>query len=345
MVHKRARRVLAVALAAPLLAAATTEASSASSAAAPSSWLAYQALTGGIFTIQPSGTGNREVVPGAVGAVWSPDGTRLLYTGQDRALWVARPDGSGARSLVRPGNRCSGSPYPAHTAGGAAWSRWSRLIAFVATSEDEQERSVDVICTVSSDGSSVRELRPGDEPEWLPGGKRIAFTLPGPPDDDVFSNRIASMRRDGRDLRSLVGDAKGYRSDLRVSPDGRRLLFREQPAQTGYAPAGLRVMNLRTGRIRAISAGTTGNVIAATWTPGGRIAFVPASFPLGGRAAPSSVYVVSHTGEGRRRLFTLPVEEHRGLWANTLSWQPSPATPPSALGAAGRSRGSRRAAP
>jgi Tol biopolymer transport system component len=315
--------MLVAALAVPLLAAMTSEASPASRAAAEPTLLAYQALTGGIFTIQPSGLGNREVIPGAYGAVWSPDGRRLLYTGQDGALWVSRPDGSGGRSLVRPGNRCSGTHDPAHTAGDPAWSRWGRLIAFVATSDDEEEREVDAICTVSSDGSRVRELRAGREPEWLPGGKRIAFTLGPRSDADFRSNRIASMRRDGRGFHLLVGDAKGYRQDLRVSPDGRRMLFREQLAQPGYAPAGLRVMNLRTGRIRAISAGTTGNVVAATWTPGGRIAFMPAPLPLGGRAAPSSIYAVRHTGKSRRRLFTLPFEEQRGLWADTLSWQPS----------------------
>ena len=104
-------------------------------------------------------------------------------------------------------------------------------------------------------------------------------------------------------------------------------MFLEQAAHPGYSPNGIRVMNLRTGRIRSISAVTTGNVTAATWTPGGRIAFIPATLALGGRAAPSSVYTVGATGRGRRLLFTLPVDEQRGLWAGeTLSWQPLPQT-------------------
>ena len=69
MLLRRVRRMLVAALAVPLLAAMTSEASPASRAAAEPTLLAYQALTGGIFTIQPSGLGNREVIPGAL-TVW-----------------------------------------------------------------------------------------------------------------------------------------------------------------------------------------------------------------------------------------------------------------------------------
>ena len=85
-------------------------------------------------------------------------------------------------------------------------------------------------------------------------------------------------------------------------------------------------MDLQTRRTRTIPASVTGSVMAAAWTPGGtRIAYlVRTGAPVLGRLPPSSVYTIRPNGTGNKRLFTLPFDEHRGLWGEALSWQPPP---------------------
>ena len=63
--------------------------------------IAYEALSGGIFTIGADGTGNREIVPDGHDPAWSPDGTRLLYEASygELGLWF-RAAGGTARTLA-----------------------------------------------------------------------------------------------------------------------------------------------------------------------------------------------------------------------------------------------------
>jgi Tol biopolymer transport system component len=314
MLLRRAVCLLAIALVAPLLAAPST-------GAAGPGLIAYEALSGGVFTIRPDGTENREILPGAARPAWSPAGTRLLYGGGDGAVWSARADGTAGRRIVGPQDLRSRFPADAYAAGDGTWSPSGRRIAFVASSEDADERSVLTIGTVRVDGSGLRRLRAGMGPEWLPGG-RIAFTMPAR-SRTSNSNRIAVMRPDGRGRRMLLGDARGYRSDLAVSPDGRRLAFIESGSLGSVGLPGLRVMDLRTRRLKSIPVSRTGPVHGLDWTPGGtRIAFFTQELALGQRVPPSSAYTIRPDGTGRKRLFTLPFEEHRGLWAEALSWQP-----------------------
>lgn len=294
--------------------------------AAASDLIAYEALTGGVFTIRPDGSENREIAPFASSPAWSRDGSRLLFTGGDGSLWSTLPDGTDPRLIVRHEDvRVPGAGL-AFTLDRASWSPSGRRIAFVASGEDANERTVEVIGTAATDGSGVRVLRRGSHPEWV-GNRRIAFTVAGRAFRDFWS-RMATMRRDGTLVRWLLRDRKGYRSDLRLASDGRRLAFLEQANKPGFSAPFLRVLNLRSGRIRGVPPSSTFPVAAFTWTPGGRLAYVNPPVPLGGRAAPSSVYSIRISGAGRRHVLTLPFEEQRGLWADELAWRPAhPATP------------------
>lgn len=131
------------------------------------------------------------------------------------------------------------------------------------------------------------------------------------------------MRANGRGFRVLLRGARPV-GDLGVSPDGRRLAFGE------FRRAGVvvRVLDLRTRRATTIPARELEGITAATWTPGStRLAFlrntpIPPGHP--GPAAPTRVDTIRHDGSGTRHLFQLPYDEHRGLWATALSWQPTP---------------------
>lgn len=282
-------------------------------------------VTGAVFTIRPDGTENREILPGAQMPEWSPDGTRLLYT-RFGGLWSSLADGTDPRQIVSsdPDRFETGPCNAEFEARHAAWSPSGRQIAFEAISaQADDERPVSEICTVRQDGSLLRRLRSGAEPNWIPNGRRIVFIASVRPRHGL-SGRIATMRRDGSRIRVLLGNTKGYRYGLDVSPDGRKLAFLEGRSGPGFQPSEIRIMTLGTGRTRTIPWSKTGWAQAVEWTPdGARLAFIVRALAVG-RTPPSSVYTIRPDGSDLTHLFTLPNEEQGGLWAVALSWQPRP---------------------
>jgi dipeptidyl aminopeptidase/acylaminoacyl peptidase len=285
---------------------------------------AYEALTVGVFTIRPDGTDYREILPGAQMPEWSRDGSRLLYS-RFGGLWSSLPDGTDPRQIVvtDPGRFQSGPCNAEFEARHGAWSPSGRQIAFEAVSEDVEERQVSEICTVRHDGSLLRRLRRGSEPNWIPNGRRIVFIASTRPRQGL-SNSIATMRRDGSRVRVLLGRTKGYRYGLDVSPDGRKLAFLEGRLGPGFQPTEIRIMSLRTGRTRTIPWSTTGLPQAVEWTPDGtRLAFSVRALAVG-RTPPSPVYTIRPDGSELTHLFTLPAAEQGGPSAVAVSWQPQP---------------------
>jgi Tol biopolymer transport system component len=144
----------------------------------------------------------------------------------------------------------------------------------------------------------------------------------------AYATHIATMRRDGSDVRKLLADDKGFRWDLDVSPHGHKLAFIER-LYFG-APRVLRIMDLRSGRTTTIPASETGPIDAFAWSPGAtRIVYFDVSFApgSGGRfcsstTCSSSVYSIRPDGTDRKLLFTQPYNERSGSWDDSLSWQP-----------------------
>lgn len=316
MLVRTAVYMLAAALAAvPIATGAERSPPSATTAGEPGLF-AYDRLNGGIFTVRADGTGNRKILRFSNDPVWSPDGTRLLYSRGEgfHGLWWARPDGTDAHRIIRKdlfGTRGG----PCNTRYGAAEGAWSpsgRRVVFEGLSSDRYHE----ICTAALDGSRVRRLRRGYEPEWLPDGRRIAFipVTPGP------GTRIATMRRDGSDVRMLLADAKGFRWDLDVSPHGHKLAFTESYSYTNTPPQVLRIMDLRTGRTTTIPQSETGPIGGFAWSPGAtRIVYFDTSRePRADRRA----YSIRPDGTDRKLLFTLPYDERRRQVGDSLSWQP-----------------------
>jgi Tol biopolymer transport system component len=150
---------------------------------------------------------------------WSPDGRRLAFVGNQPCpycswLYAVRGDGTGLRRVVKMGAR---------------WPTWSPTgrIAFVNW-DDQYRRPVppaDGLYTIRPDGSRLRRLfgrywGTGQQPDWSPDGRRIAFRA---------RNHIFTLRADGRGLRRLTAPKENPpgqgSSDPTWSPDGRYIAF------------------------------------------------------------------------------------------------------------------------
>ena len=159
-------------------------------------------------------------------AAWSPDCTKIAYTGWTEryigAFYIASVDGSD-RVMVFD-----------HGAGSPAWSPDGTRIAFSQGSGKWVKGDpVSHIFVVDADGSNVVQLTSGDfgdrSPSWSPDGRRIAFARQDLHNregiyeqyDDVF---IAMMDADGGNVKTLTegGLSDGYPA---WSPDGKWIAY------------------------------------------------------------------------------------------------------------------------
>jgi TolB protein len=129
---------------------------------------------GGIFVMNPDGTGvTRLTDADDVQPAWSPDGGRIAFSRGYHDIYVMNADGSGLTQLTS-GAGSDRSP---------AWSPDGRKIAF--------QRGVSIY-VMNFDGTGVTQLTFGfaaEAPAWSPDGKKIAYYLE--------RNRVYLMNVDG----------------------------------------------------------------------------------------------------------------------------------------------------
>ena len=297
-------------------AAAALLAAAPAGAASPS--VVYEKLTGGLYTIDASGKGNRQIVRDANEPEWAPDGRRVLYADDygNRGLWTARADGSDRRPVVRPASR----PIEGRTSYmtiSPTWAPDGKRVAFVAQwevprpgAEDGEVDTITKVVTTGLSGGRLRVLGDGNSPTWSPDGKRLAFTQ----QVSGEGTRIVTIGADGARRRVLVPAEGTYRANLDYSDDGRRLLY--------LSNSRIRMLDLRTGRTTRVPERVASRVIDATWRPDGRVAYLRHERKgADGRTPPTSVFTIRHDGTGNRRAFRLPFSERSGFWASALSWR------------------------
>ena len=145
-----------------------------------------------MFTINPDGTGERQITDPPTGFVdrnpdVSPDGRRIAFEREGKhydEIFVVNVDGSRLTQLTRNapgevcdfGGTCSGSP---------AWSPNGRQIAFRRASGPIQDDLIENqgIFVMNADGSRIRQVtekvRPAvgedTDPQWSPDGRQLVF--------------------------------------------------------------------------------------------------------------------------------------------------------------------------
>jgi Tol biopolymer transport system component len=278
----------------------------ASAAAATNGPIVFQAAAGKraqLFTINPDGTGLRQVTrvghDGAENPVWSPDGTRIAFdtnAGKGVNVFTIAPDGTGLLSLPLGVGDFNGDP---------AYSPDGAQISFDQDAGDSRP-TVHGIYVANADGSGARRVTTGiatkkaydTESQWSPDGTRLAFTR-------VKNSRqaaIFTVKLDGTDLRQITP----YKLDAASpdwSPDGTRIAF-----NTYWDPHPGKSANVYT--IRPDGTGLTAltrhrggrtHSFRPSWAPDGS-KLVIARFVPRGKGGRLNLYTINPDGSRAKRL-------------------------------------------
>ena len=311
--------VAAVTVPSPGTAAGGTRTSAASALTAPGvdgriafrRYFDAEHTTGAIFTVNPDGSGVRQVThPPRTRLTtepdWSPDGRWIVYSiyphgDEDRSrLAMIHPDGTDRTSLagscVAP---CLFDGFPAWSPSGdrIAFQRGlgrrvhhNKVIAiFVMRS------STGAVRQVTQRHASVTEDAPWEDqaPSWSPDGRRIAF--------ERFSRRtdhqaIFTMRVDGTDPHRITP----WRLDASqpdYSPDGRWIVFRtKEEADTA-------------GNLALVHPAGSG-LRAVTHAVPGRAKWLSSSFSPSGRRITAGRYAVVDGEPGNADVFVMDLHGH-----------------------------------
>jgi TolB protein len=269
--------------------------------------IAFDTITGGgggVYVIQPDGTGFQQVVPRGEDPAWSADGSRLAYIRGSSfgGLFVASADGSG-EALLR---EVSGEIGVLHEFFDPAWSPDGGTIAYVWVESRCPPREA---CTpvphgiraIAPDGTGDRRLigAPAGNPAFSPDGTRIAW-------DVGFAAPDAAIHVSNADG---TGDTVLAQSGWEPSwsPDGSRIAFS-------------RAVDGET-EIHAMNADGTG-VTRLTFLPGSDR--TPAWSPDGTKIAWShgnQLWTMNVDGSAPAQLFPAVGSVFIGLYPD---WQPLP---------------------
>jgi len=260
---------------------------------------------GKIYTIQPDGSGLHQVVrtdeehkydfyPS-----WSPDGQRIVTSGQmrepdgywtDMGLQVFSPDGTGFEHLPIFGY-----------IGAPAWSPNGAHILF---SREDQ------LFSTTPDGASptLIESNAGG-PAWSPDGSRIAFIRAVDPYDDTA---LYTMRADGGGAQKILG-LPGRVTSPSWSPDGSTIAFtytaREArdnpgPGELPYFYSGANVYAVPAIGGEPVQLTESGTDEDPAWSPdGSMIVFQSDRLSVFPTSAPD-LYLMNADGSSERRLTT-----------------------------------------
>ena len=265
--------------------------------------LTYTSRTGShmrLYIADRGGRGRRFLTQSeddCLGAVWSPDSKRLLFTsGCDLAIWrigVVDADGSGGRVLT---GRWSAN---------AAWSPDGRTIAFTRL-------GCRCIVLMDEDGRNQRPIRghyPRPDPAgayltWSRDGRRVFF-LPYQT-SYVAPRGLWVMNRDGSGAQILTPALPKVR-DFELSPDGRKIVL----SAPGRPDRGWEIYSVNTdgSGLRQLTHNRGVHDVGPRWSPDARkLAFSR------GQNGGWKLYVMNADGSSQIKLGNSSIEEEEFGW-------------------------------
>jgi Tol biopolymer transport system component len=198
---------------------------------------------------------------------WSPDGTRIAFTGgrkQSQRIYVMNADGSDPHPITGDGIFLPEDP---------AWSPDGSLIAFRGSPTPPpapEGPTTPDIYTIEPDGQHPANITNSpaaeSQPAWSRDGGRIAYTYDNLPDDHVLD---IVVRRLSDGAETILTDGPELDADPVWSPDGQFILFSRQPVVNG---------RFELWRIRADGSARTMLTVGgygASWQPIPREAMSP----------------------------------------------------------------------
>jgi Tol biopolymer transport system component len=232
---------LALAFAAASASGATSAGRSQAASSARNGEIAFSAHVQGIaqvFTVNPDGTGLRQVTHGTAnagdnGLSWSPDGRTLLYTlsGPDIDRIVkSGADGSAPTVISAPcTGTCLGDDDPVYSPDGTKIA-FVRAYGPILASGDASDAG---IFTMNADGSDLTQLTQTSvptssedrSPQWSPDGTKIAFVRLNTTAQPSNVTAIMVMNADGSNVQQIT-PFRISAAHPHWSPDGKQLLFR-----------------------------------------------------------------------------------------------------------------------
>lgn len=308
-----------------------------------------------IWIANADGTNARLLLPGydltQVVVAWSPDGSRLLFQGED-SLMLTDEFGSEPQPLPNDAmcaSTCQGSE-------GYDFAPDGTRLAFVRWGTDGLDSSVisilDLSTGVVTDLASTYVSNPrsapcrtsdchgvNDAPRWSPDGTRLAFDRQGiGPYDDRGSNAVVFVvNADGSDLHRVSPDALNALGPT-WSPDGSVIAFIDSLVE--LAGVEINENDIYTVRpdgsdLRRVT--TDGRSVLPVWTADGGVVFAREVGPLD--EFTFEFWIMDADGENQARLgdtlaeltaagcvrcpyFPEPYTENQG-WFSAL-WQPEP---------------------
>jgi dipeptidyl aminopeptidase/acylaminoacyl peptidase len=280
---------------------------------------------GAIFTINPDGSGLRQVThpgPGKISSEpdWSPNGRWIAYhlgdsDGPTRVFKI-RPDGSDRTRVSRCSGACLADGYP-------AWAPHGRRIAVEREACSTGRNNLLTIYIMRADGTHARRVTQraascatshrfeDHAPQWEPNATRLAFERV---DHQREKHAVFTVRLDGTGLRRL----SPWRMDAAQpdwSPNGRWIVFRTQEQSDTRGNLVL-VHPDGTGLHVITHGGNTYKWLSCSFSPNGR-QITAARAPGDGATDNADVYTMKLDGSGRTN-----ITNSTDAWESAPDWGP-----------------------
>ena len=312
MIHRNARLITLGALIVIATAAVAVSANATRSAfPGKNGRIVFNERTGTLVLANPDGTGlvrlaNTRANDQYIGAAFSPDGTRISYSGIGRTgnpdVYTIRPDGSDQREIT----------FSQAVDTDPTWSGDGTKIAF----ETDRNGNFDIY-SANADGSSATAVAntslDEEDPSWSR-GDRIAYTVEAA---NHATRQIWVMNGEGSGKKQLTNTAN-FSENPNWSPDGQWIVFESDRAEKGN----LDIYKMHpdgTGLVQLTDSPAL-DALAAFSPDGKEIVFVSDRAAQGSR----KLYVMNADGSSPTRLITASGYSYQMV----PDWQPVSAKDP-----------------